>query len=145
MRRLRGHAGVEGPDQPVERRVVDQVVHHVVQGVLHPAQMHPASAQHAVRQLPQGGGCTEADVHLGGGAAQGQRLLLDVEGETLQAGHQAQAGGLELLGEGEGQRQGAGLDRLRGGGTDLHHLTHFTFKKQGRCKVVIVLNRIYFS
>lgn len=112
---LWGHPGVEGTHQPVERRVVDQVIHDVVQGLLHPAQLDPAAAQHAVRQVRQPVGLSEADVHLRGRAADGERLLLDVVGEALQAGGEDQAGGLELLGKGAGQGQGARLDYLIGG------------------------------
>lgn len=50
---LGGHAGVEWPHQPVERRVVDQVIHDMVQRLLHLAQLDAAAAQHTVRQLPQ--------------------------------------------------------------------------------------------
>lgn len=111
---LGGRAGVEGPDQPVERRVVDQVVHDSVQGLPHLGQVDPAGAQHAVGQLAQPIGRVEAGVHVRGGAAEGQRLLLYVVGEPLQAGDQDQTGGLELLGQGTGQGQGPRLDHLSG-------------------------------
>lgn len=113
---LRVHPGVEGTNQPVKRRVVDQVVHDVVQGVFHSAQLDSAGAQHAVRQIAQWAGLAEADVDLCGGAAEQERLLLDVVGEALQPGDQDQTGGLELLGEGLCQGQGAVLNNLRGGG-----------------------------
>lgn len=106
------HSGVEGPHQPVERRVVDQVIHDVVQGVLHAAQLHLAAAQHAVGQLPQAAGGVKAAVHLCGRAAQRQGLLLDVVGEALHAGDQDQTGGLELLCEGACQGQGARFNDL---------------------------------
>lgn len=107
------HARVEGSHQPVERRVVDQVIHDVVQRVLHSAQRGLAGGQHAVRQVPQHLGLAEAVVHLRGGVAEGQRLLLDVVREALQAGDEDQAGGLELLGEGTCQDQGARLNSLK--------------------------------
>lgn len=77
--------------------------------------MDSAAAQHTVRQVSQPVGLAEAAVHLHGRAAEGERLLLDVVGEALQAGDQDQAGGLELLGEGTCQGQGARLDYLSGG------------------------------
>jgi len=111
---LRGHPGVEGADQPVERRVVDQVVHDVVEGVLDSAQLDFAAGQHAVWQVSQRGGLVEPGVDVRGGAAEGEHLPLDVVGEPLQAGDEAQAGGLELLREGACQGQGAMVDDLRG-------------------------------
>lgn len=109
------HPGIEGSDQPVEGRVVDQVVHDVVERILHLPQLGLAVGQHAVWQVSQHLGLAEVGVDLRGGAAEGQRLLLDVVGQALQAGDQDQAGGLELLGEGTRQGQGARLDCLSGG------------------------------
>lgn len=106
------HVGIKGPHQPVERRVVDHVVHDLVQGLPDPVQTDPADAQHAVGQLAQP--LRPAQVGMGGGVAEGQRLLLEVGGQALQAGDQDQAGGLELLGQGAGQGQGPGLHHLRG-------------------------------
>lgn len=114
--RLRSNPGVEGSDQPVERRVVDQVIHDVVERLFHFAQLDLAAAQHAVRHVSQHLGLAEAGVDVGGGAGEGKRLLLDVAGEALQAGDEDQAGGLELLGEGVCQGQSARLDHLRGRG-----------------------------
>lgn len=45
---------------------------------------------------------------------EGQRLLLDVIGETLHARNEDQACGLKLLGEGACQSQSARLDHLEG-------------------------------
>lgn len=111
---LWGCRGVEGTDQPVERRVVDQIVHDVVEGILHSAQVDFAAGQHTVWQVPQPVSLAEAGVDLCGRAADGERLLLDVVGEALQAGDEDQAGGLELLGEGTSQGQGARLNGLSG-------------------------------
>lgn len=115
MSRLRGHPGVKRTHQPVERRVIDQVIHDVVEGIFHFAQLDFAAGQHAVWQLSQPAGLAEAGVDLCGGAAEGERLLLDVVGEALQAGDKDQTGGLELLGEGTCQGQGARLNYLSGG------------------------------
>lgn len=93
---------VEGPHQPVERRVVDQVIHDVVQRLLHLAQLDASAAEHAVRQLPEPARQTEAGVELCCRAAEGERLPLDVVGETLHARDHHQAGCLELLAEGAG-------------------------------------------
>ena len=109
---FRGHPWVEGTDQPVERRVVDHVVHDVVEGIPHSGQLGSAAAQHRVRHVSQPVGLAEVGVHLWGGAAEGERLLLDVVGEALQVRDQGEAGGLELLGEGAGQGQGARLYHL---------------------------------
>jgi len=100
-----GQPGVEGPHQPVERRVVDQVVQDVVQRRLHLGQARPPAAAAAapLRQPRE---------EAGGGAAEPQRLPLDVAGQALQAGRQRGAGGVQLLGEGARQGQGAGLDDL---------------------------------
>lgn len=111
--RLWGHPGVERTYQPVERRVIDQIVHDVVEGIFHFAQLDFAAGQHAVWQLSQPVGLAEAGVDLYGRAAEGERLLLDVVGEALQAGDEDQTGGLELLGEGTCQGQGARLNYLR--------------------------------
>ncbi len=113
MSRLWGHPGIERTHQPVERRVIDQIVHDVVERIFHFAQLDFAAGQHAVRQFSQPVGLAEAGVDLRGGAAEGERLLLDVVGETLQAGDEDQTGGLELLSEGTCQGQGARLNYLR--------------------------------
>lgn len=111
---LRGHPRVERTDQPVERRVIDQIIHHVVEGIFHFAQLDFAAGQHAVWQISQYLSLAEAGVDLCGGAAEGERLLLDVVGEALQAGDEDQARRLELLREGAGQGQGARLNYLSG-------------------------------
>lgn len=103
---LGGRAGVEGTHQPVERRVVDQVIHDVVQRLLHLTQLDVAAGQHTAGQSQTG-------VELHCRAAEGQRLPLDVVGKPLHARHHHQAGRLELLAEGTGQRQCARLDDLR--------------------------------
>lgn len=110
--RFRGHLRVEGTHQPVERRVVDQIIHDIVERIFHHAQVDFAAGQHTVWQVCQPVGLVKVGVHLRGRVAERQRLLLDVVGEALQAGDQAQAGGLELLGEGMDQRKRAGLDYL---------------------------------
>lgn len=112
---LWGYPGVEGTDQPVERRVVDQIIHDVVEGLFHSAQVGLAAGQNAVWQVSQPVGLAEVGVDLCGRSTEGQRLLLDVAGEALQAWDEDEAGGLELLGEGMSQGQGARLNRLRGG------------------------------
>ena len=68
----RGQAGVEGPHQPVEGCVVDQVVKDVVQRPLHLAQAGPAAGQRALGHISDGsgGGLAEAVVDVGGGAAE---------------------------------------------------------------------------
>ena len=108
-----GQAGVEGPHQPVERRVVDQVVQDLVQGPLHLAQPRLPAGERALGQGPDSGR-REAGVDAGGGAAQRARLPLEVAGEALQTGRQRETGGLQLLGEGGGQ--GEGLRDLQGEG-----------------------------
>lgn len=95
----RSHPWVERTHQPVERRVVDQVIEDVVQRILHVAQLDSAGGQHAVWQLSQHCGSVEAGVHLSCRVAEGESLLLDVVGDSLQAGDQEQTGGLELLRE----------------------------------------------
>ena len=64
--------GVEGPHQPVERCVVDQVVEDVVQRPLHLAQAGPAAGQRALGHISDGsgGGLAEAVVDVGGGAGE---------------------------------------------------------------------------
>ncbi len=83
---FRGHPRIEGTHQPVERRVVDQIIHDVVEGIFHSAQVDFAAGQHAVWQVTQPVSLAEVGVDLRGRAAEGQRLLLDVVGEALQAG-----------------------------------------------------------
>lgn len=51
--------------------------------------------------------------------AEGERLLLDVVGKTLQARDEDQAGGLELLGEGTCKDQGARLNCLSAGEEEI--------------------------
>lgn len=106
--------GVKWTHQPVERCVIDQIIHDVVQGFFHFAQLDFAVGQHAVWQVSQHFSLAEVVVDQCCRAANGEHLLLDVVGETLQAGNEDQAGGLELLSEGTCQSQGArlnGLDR----------------------------------
>lgn len=71
-----------------------------------------AAGQYAIRQVSQYFSLAEVVVDLCGGAADGEHFLLDVIGETLQAGDEDQAGGLELLSEGTCQGQGARLNGL---------------------------------
>lgn len=119
LRLLRRHPGVEGTHQPVERRVIDQIIHDVVQGIFHFAQLHFAAGQHAVWQVSQHFSLAEAGVDLCGRAAEGEHLLLDVVGEALHAGDEDQAGGLELLSEGTCQGQSARLNYLDGGNDQI--------------------------
>lgn len=109
---LGSHPGVEGPYQPVERRVVDQIIHDVVERIFNFSQLCLAVGQHAVWQVSQHLSLAEVGVDLCGRAADGERLLLDVVGEALQAGDDDQTGCLELLSEGTCQGQGARLNYL---------------------------------
>ena len=110
-RGVAGQEGVEGPHQPVERCVVDQVVQDVVQRALHLAQSSLAAGQRALRQ-GSGAGRRNTGVDVGGGATKGARLPLEVAGQALQTRRQCEAGGLQLLGEGGGQ--GVGFSGLLG-------------------------------
>ena len=106
------HVWVKGTYQPVEWRVVHQVVHGGVQRLSEAVQLRSAGGQHPVGEVPERHRLAEAAADLGGQVGDGERLILDVLGEALQTRHQPLAGGLQLVGEPAGQGQRTGLNTL---------------------------------
>lgn len=120
------HVWVKGTYQPVERRVVHQVVHGVVQRLAETVQLRAAGGQHAFRQVAKGHRLAEVSTELGGEVRQGEGLVLDVAREPLHARHQPLARGLQLLGQTTGQDQRTRLDDLQGERPQilLHRIKH---------------------
>lgn len=83
--------------QPIERCIVEQVVHDVIHRISYSAQLGSTGGEDAVGQISYSGSLTEAAVDLHGGVADGDGLDLDVLRKTFEAGHQDQTCALKLL------------------------------------------------
>lgn len=86
----RFYARVKWTHQPVEWRVVDQIIHDVVSGFSHALQLTASVAKHCVGQVAQSCSIVEPGVDIHSHVANGQRLLLDVLWQTLEVGHEGE-------------------------------------------------------
>lgn len=106
------HAWVKWTYQPIERRIVDQIVHDVIHGVLYSVHLRSTAGEDCIRQISHDGSFTEAGVDLHGRVTDGEGMDLDVLRKTFQTGHQDQTCALKLLAEIVSDGQGARFNLL---------------------------------
>lgn len=99
------HAWVKRTNQPIERCIIEQVVHDVIHGISYSAQLRSTDDEYATGHISYDGFLSEAAVYLHGGEADRGHLDLDVLRETFEAGHQDQIRGLNLQAEVVGNGQ----------------------------------------
>lgn len=99
------HAWVKWTYQPIERCIVDQVVHDIIHRISYSAQLRSTDDEYCTGHVFYGGRLSEAAIYLHGRLGDRGDLDLDVLRETFEAGHQDQICGLKLLAEVVGNGQ----------------------------------------